>query len=78
MTVRENLRFALRRNGRPAEVRVTELASALHVAERLERRPRQLSGGERQRASIARALLSEPSVLFAGRAAGSSRSVAAA
>jgi ABC-type sugar transport system ATPase subunit len=64
MTVRENLRFALRRNGGPPEVRVTELASALHVAERLERRPRQLSGGERQRASIARALLSEPSVLL--------------
>jgi len=64
MTVRENLRFALRRNGNPSDVRVTELASALHVAERLERRPRQLSGGERQRASIARALLSEPSVLL--------------
>ena len=45
MTVRENLRFALRRNGNPSDVRVTELASALHVAERLERRPRQLSGG---------------------------------
>ncbi|MGA8386015.1 MAG: ABC transporter ATP-binding protein, partial [Candidatus Cybelea sp.] len=64
MTVRENLRFALRRNGGAPEVRVTELASSLHVAERLERRPRQLSGGERQRASIARALLSEPSVLL--------------
>jgi ABC-type sugar transport system ATPase subunit len=64
MTVRENLRFALRRNGRPPDERVTELASALHVAERLGRRPRQLSGGERQRASIARALLSEPSVLL--------------
>jgi ABC-type sugar transport system ATPase subunit len=64
MTVRENLRFALRHNGRPPDARVTELASALHVAERLERRPRQLSGGERQRASIARALLSEPAVLL--------------
>jgi ABC-type sugar transport system ATPase subunit len=64
MTVRENLRFALRRNGRPLDARVTGLAAALHVAERLERRPRQLSGGERQRASLARALLSEPAVLL--------------
>jgi ABC-type sugar transport system ATPase subunit len=64
MTVRENLRFALRSNGKPGDERVAEIAAALHVAERLERRPRQLSGGERQRASIARALLSEPSMLL--------------
>jgi ABC-type sugar transport system ATPase subunit len=64
MTVRENLRFALRSNGAPGEARVAEIAAALHVADRLERRPRQLSGGERQRASIARALLSEPSMLL--------------
>jgi ABC-type sugar transport system ATPase subunit len=64
MTVRENLRFALRGNGMPGDERVPEIAAALHVAERLERRPGQLSGGERQRASIARALLSDPAVLL--------------
>lgn len=64
MTVRENLRFAFRHNGTARDGQVTALADALHVAERLERRPAQLSGGERQRASIARALLSEPAVLL--------------
>jgi multiple sugar transport system ATP-binding protein len=44
--------------------RLTETATALHVAEHLDRRPRKLSGGERQRASIARALLSDPLALL--------------
>ncbi len=64
MTVRENLGFALRRNRTERDGQVVALAAALHVDQRLDRRPRQLSGGERQRASVARALLSEPAALL--------------
>lgn len=64
MTVRENLRFALRRRDDANDARVDAAAAAMHFADHLDRRPRLLSGGERQRAAIARALLSEPVALL--------------
>ncbi len=62
MSVRENLRFALRRGARGSHVE--DAARALHVESHLDRRPRDLSGGERQRVALARALLSEPRALL--------------
>ena len=61
LTVRENLEVAARR-GHWTQARVCELFPNLHA--RLSNRGNQLSGGEQQMLSIARALLTNPSVLL--------------
>jgi multiple sugar transport system ATP-binding protein len=67
MTVRGNLSFGLRMTGTRRDVieaRVKVAADMLHLAEFLERKPRQLSGGQRQRVAIGRALVREASVFL--------------
>ena len=52
----------------PGENRITqaeELLAVLGLGQKLRRLPHELSGGERQRVCVARALLGEPSVIFA-------------
>ncbi len=68
LTVRENVEFMLRLNGkldRAGRQRVEELLLRLGLSDRMKNLPNQLSGGQRQRVAIARSLIHSPSVVLA-------------
>ncbi|AKE40589.1 Glycerol-3-phosphate-transporting ATPase [Corynebacterium kutscheri] len=67
MTVRENMGFALKIDGRPKEeinARVEEAARTLDLTEYLDRKPKALSGGQRQRVAMGRAIVRKPEVFL--------------
>ena len=50
--------------------RADELMKLLGIAERTTHKPSQMSGGEQQRAAVARALINNPSIVFADEPSG--------
>ena len=67
MTVRDNMRFALKIRKMSAadiERRITDTAQMLDIVPLLDRTPRQLSGGQRQRVAIGRAIVRQPKVFL--------------
>ena len=64
MTVRENVRYGLRRGGEEGEKRLTAAIEVLEIAGLMDRAAAALSGGERQRVAVARAIGSGARVLL--------------
>ncbi len=67
LTCLDNVAFSLRMRGVERTERrrkAAEMLERVHLAEMAERRPAQLSGGQQQRIALARALITNPSVLL--------------
>jgi lipoprotein-releasing system ATP-binding protein len=54
-----------------AEKRAKEILNFLKLSDRVEHKPSALSGGEKQRVAVARALVNNPTVIFADEPSGS-------
>ena len=70
LTVSENIAFPLDIARRPNKARVNELIAAVDLGHRRDSLPNQLSGGEQQRTAVARALVSQPKIVFADEPTG--------
>ncbi len=71
LTARQNIELPLSLAGRTSDRdRMGHITSILGIEDRLDHRPSELSGGQQQRVAVARALVSEPDVLFADEPTG--------
>lgn len=62
--------YVAQKGQQETEKKATQLLELLGLADRIHHKPNQMSGGEQQRVAVARALINEPSVIFADEPSG--------
>jgi len=71
LTAIENITLPMSLAGsKPDEEWVDNVVSTVGLADRLKHRPSELSGGQQQRVAVARALASQPEIIFADEPTG--------
>jgi len=72
LTVAENIALPLLLSGhKPDRSWLAAVVDTVRLGDRLSHRPSELSGGQQQRAAVARALVSQPEIIFADEPTGS-------
>ncbi len=71
LTALENIRLPLDLGGTSGEQTwIDQVVDAVNLRDRLDHRPSELSGGQQQRVAVARALASQPQIIFADEPTG--------
>jgi len=79
LTAAENITLPMALAGRkPDQARFDQVVDTVGLRDRLEHKPNELSGGQQQRVAVARALVSQPEIVFADEPTGNLDSKAGA